>query len=474
MSDPFASRSRSLVVRAGLVLAVVAATGCQGGTGILRRWSMQDDPTLAKPITRDELGDNRGMIARWLSPEKAPHTGGKTNAALVLNSGKPDPETEAEIGAAEALFQQGKLAEAEAAFARLEKKKTASAIPVDEQGLDAPHRDQNLWERLKGDSTKKTSQPAWGEKVLFYLAECQYQQGKFVAANDTYERLLNTYPASPHLEKAVQREYSIALDWLAAGQEQAPPTEGGDVAGEGKADAAVSRASWLDHFNGRRPMVDVNGYAIKALEHVRQHDPTGPLADDAALAIAEYHLKKEVYEDASVYFDQMILDHPKSPLLQRAMLGSIDAKIKGYLGPQYDSDGLEKARALIERTKTYFPDRSPELSAKLDKDLALIANQQAEIAFREGEFYKRTGYVSGAEMSFGKVQALWPSSEWAGKAKVQMASLAKMKRKVAAPSRILTLPGAPDPTSQANNAGGAGGSPNGMGGAGGMSGMSGP
>lgn len=458
MSTPIPRRDPRLRLRAGLALAVLAATGCQGGTGVLRRWAMQDDPTLAKPISESELGDNRGMVARWLSPEKAPHTGGKTNASLVLAPSRPDPETEAEIKAAEGLFQQGKLAEAERAFARLESRKSAAAVPVNDQGLEATQQgEKGLWARLKGTPAKKRSEPVWGEKVLFYLAECQYQQGKFVAANDTYERLLNAYTGSPHLEKAVEREYAIAQDWLAAGAEPAQEDAKG---GEPKGDS-VRQASWVDHFNGRRPLVDVDGHALKALEHVRQHDPTGPLADDASLAIADHHFKKANYEDSSAYYDQLITDHPKSPLLQKAMLGSIDSKMKGYLGPEYDASGLEKARQLIRQVMVTFPERPASTNEKLQHDLDLIADQQAEIAYKHGEFYKRTGYVSGAEMCFGEVGARWPKSPWAAKAKDQMASLSKMERKAAAPSKILTLPGAPDPTSQGSSPGSLGTTPGG-------------
>ncbi len=451
--------SRRLLV-AGMVLAAFAATGCQGGTGIIRRWSMQDDRTLAKPISNEEFGDNRGRLARWLTPEKAPHTGGKTNVSLALAPSKPDPETQAKIDEAESLFQQGKLAEAERAFARLDTSRGAGKLEVADPAFDVKEND-GLWSRIaKGTLTSKPKrgQAAWGEKVLFYLAESQYQQGKFVAANDTYEKLLNTYPGSPHLEKAVEREFAIAQDWL-----KSEPAKTAD-ANAPPVDDAVRQASWLDHFNGRKPTVDVEGYGIKALEHVRQHDPTGPLADDATLAIAEYYMRKADYENASAYFDQLITDHPKGPLLQKGMLGSIDAKMKAYLGPEYDADGLEKARVLIRQVMMAFPERSDEVNKKLENDLNLIADQQAEITFKRGEFYKRTGYVSGAEMSFGEVRARWPKSPWAEKAQVQLASLGKMKRRAVEPSRILTLPGAPDPSSQ-------GSSPGTMGATGGMGGM---
>ena len=36
-------------------------------------------------------------------------------------------------------------------------------------------------------------------------------------------------------------------------------------------------------------------------------------------------------------------DHPKSPFLHDVQLAAIDARIKGYLGPDYDAAGLEQS-----------------------------------------------------------------------------------------------------------------------------------
>ena len=44
-------------------------------------------------------------------------------------------------------------------------------------------------------------------------------------------------------------------------------------------------------WKGRHPTVDVSGNALAVLEHVRHHDPLGPLADDAVMQIADYHFK---------------------------------------------------------------------------------------------------------------------------------------------------------------------------------------
>ncbi len=43
---------------------------------------------------------------------------------------------------------------------------------------------------------------------------------------------------------------------------------------------------WYGRFDGRLPIIDTAGSALKALEHVRHNYPDGPLADKAAMQIA--------------------------------------------------------------------------------------------------------------------------------------------------------------------------------------------
>ena len=90
---------------------------------------------------------------------------------------------------------------------------------------------------------------------------------------------------------------------------------------------------WYTHFTGGQPIIDTQGTALKALEHVRHHWPDGPLADDAVLQIADYYMRTADYETAAIYYDQLITDHHKSPFFQKAQLAAIDARMKGTWAP---------------------------------------------------------------------------------------------------------------------------------------------
>jgi outer membrane protein assembly factor BamD (BamD/ComL family) len=396
--------------------------GCASDpTGIMSRWRTANDKTITSSLDPDD----RGMMARWFSPKAPKNADPNEPSPFVLGKGglkatkvAPNPEADEEFRAAETLFQQGKLKDAEAAFKKLAKKRK-----------DTP----------------------WGEKSQYYLAETQYQQGKYTSAHNSFEQLHADYAATVYLEKLVAREYEIAQYWLSFSDPgRKPPKD----------------AAWTDRINGRRPLLDTGGYAMRVLEHVRQNDPQGPLADDATLQMADYHFAIGDYDAAAGYYDELLTGHPKSPYVQRAQLASIDSKMKGYLGPDYDGTGLEQARETVKQTMATFPERQASVDNALYHTIDLISDQQAERAYRVGQYYRRTGHVISAEYYFAMIPYRWPRSSWASQAKVQLAELAKMPRTESQPSKIMTPPNFTDPFGGAFG-GGANGM-NGMGGGGAM------
>jgi outer membrane protein assembly factor BamD (BamD/ComL family) len=425
--DPRPGTARACAVRPGALLlasalTLAAASGCQSGGGLLSLWRQGNDDSLSKGPTKDEINDNRNLMARWLTPKRNPHSNPDAiNPSPLMNGSdgyKPmqapkNPEAEAEFQAAERLFQQNKLEEAEGLFAKL---------------------------------AKNYKSTPWGEKGQYYLAECQYQRGKLVTAHTSFEKLVADYPGTEFLDKLVSREYAIAQVWLAQDDPNAKPDQ---------------KLAWYTRFTSERPLLDTNGSALQALEHVRHHDPTGPLADDAVLRIADEHMEHRDFESAALYYDQLTVDHPKSPFLQKAQLAAIDARIKGYLGPDYDGTGLDQARELIKQTMATFPDR-PAGNEKLYHTLDLINDQEAERTFRIGDYYQRTGKVISAEFYFGKIPQRWPKSAWATQAKTRLAQLATMPRKSSAPSKINITGTAGDPFASSGGVNGMNGPNGGM------------
>jgi outer membrane protein assembly factor BamD (BamD/ComL family) len=391
-----------------------AATGCQSGAGPWTRWIQGRNQTSPAP---DDVkpGDLLGRYLQKDEDEQPSRFGGLTLGASgwsPLKKTVTDEKLAADFAAAEKLYLQGDLDGAKSGFAAIARKQRSPKA------------------MLFGDA-KKTN-PGGGSpltmKSLYYLGEIHFQQGNYVAAHDRFEELIKEFPGTNYLDKAVERENQIGLAWMAyATGKEVEPT-----------------ARW-SRFRGRLPLVDTGGHAVAALDHVRMNDPTGPLADDAVMSIARYHADRGDYEAAAIHFDQLVSDHPKSPLMHEALTSSIDSKIKGYLGPEYDVTGLEQARETVHRTMQLFPERlaSTEDPEKNDlyKTLDVIADQEAERAYSVGSYYKRAGKVISSEYYFGMIVQKWPKTKWAEKAQVHLVELAKLPHKESLPSKIMGKPG---------------------------------
>lgn len=403
---------RPLLQLGVIVAAVLTCSGCS----TVSAWRMSRDSSLSRGPSEEEFGDNRNWLARWLSPKPGASTAAEVRSPLVLGSNgwKPmeppkNPVADEALAAAAKLMKEGKVAEGEAAY-----KKAA----------------------------KDYKDSYWGEKAQFALSESLFRRHRYYKAYEGYEEVLTRYPSSHYRDTIVGREYEIAQIFLA------------------QTDPEIKREQlpWTSHFNGTLPLFDTNGFALQVLEHVRHHEPDrdAPLGDDAVLQIADQHMKHRSYELAAMHYEQLATDYPKSPFVQRAQLAAIDARMKDYLGPEYDGAGLEKARETIKQTMAMFPERT-EGNEKLYHTLDLINDADAERAYTIAEYYRRTGKVASAEFYYGKVRYRWPKSSWAAKSKTKLAALAKMPRTESLPSKIFSSPGSIDSFNSSNGMGGMGG-----------------
>lgn len=425
MSEPL-QRTRPVgpwLAAFALLATVATAPGCRGGSGpALRGGGSWVPPMLGKA----DKPSQKGLMSRWIGPSSpAADPGVRQAGGLVLGPGgwatrEVDDDRKAEFEAAEDLFLKGDLDAAEKAFDRIARKEKNSSRPTTllggaSAGLEAIDKPRSKW----------------GMKALYYLGEIRFRKGDYVKSHDTFERLMKDYPGTPDLDEAVNREYQIGQIWM----NQAHPQEGREL------------LPWYARFWGGLPMIDSGGSAVAAFEHVRQNDPTGELADDSVQQIADHYRLVGDHETAAFYYDQLINDHTKSPLLHDALLSSIDAKMNAYIGPEYDFSGLAEARQTVERTMQLFPEQLTSTSDDLFHKIDLIEDQRAERDFTYGQYFKSAGYVASAEYYFGGIVQKWPKSPWASKAKVELAALSKMSREHAGPSTIMTPLGSGDPYS---------------------------
>lgn len=403
----------------------MVAPGCANVSTVTERWRRAFDDSIVKPISDAEVGDVRSTFSKLFRPLKssdvqnAQSYSAMTRGPYGLTPKKiaPNPVADAEIEKAEQLFRKGMFKESADAMRKIAKDRK-----------DTP----------------------WGEKAQYYLAEIYFQQHKYRYAHDEILRLLHDYQNTKYMEKVVRREYEIAEIWFKNADPKTPANE---------------KLPFSERFTGGLPIMDLNGYAIQALEKIQFSLPLDDMAPKALIRAADHYYETQNYGQASSSYDQLIGMYGKSPYVRRAELLSIDSKMKAYQGPQFDGAGLERARELVGHSIAQGLQPGGGNAEELMKTVDHINEAQAERAFERGKFYERTYKPRAAMYYYSKVTQIWPKSAYAQKAKHRLDELAKlpMDRQITKPSKIMAMPGA-------GPGGGVGASPMGMGGMG-MGGM---
>lgn len=267
------------------------------------------------------------------------------------------------------------------------------------------------------------------EDFMFLFAECDYHNGHFPHAQDGYDELLKKYTSSRHLEQSTRRLFSIANKWLltpkpASEVELAKYSETGELPikkGERSPHVPNRYALVPNLFDRSRPVFDTNGRAIQALTSVWLHDPTGPLADDALLMSATYHLRKHDYQEADRVFGIIREEYPRSEHTPAAYVLGSHAKRMAYQGARYDGKQLEEARKLTESTVRLFPENSHR--KRLITDMRRMDVQKAERDWEKVELYMRKGQPKSAAVYCEVIIQSYPQSTYAEQAKLLLAKI---------------------------------------------------
>jgi TolA-binding protein len=216
------------------------------------------------------------------------------------------------------------------------------------------------------------------EDAMYWLAESYFFDDRYKSANDAYGALIKKYDNTSYLVDIVPKQFRIARYW--------------DL-------SARKDSHWYPNLTDKtRPMVDATGYAIKAYNDVHLHDPRGPLADDAIMAIANSHFLHNRFEDAATYYEQYRKEFSDCEYIKQAHLLGIRAKLRCYQGPQYEVSPLDDADKLIDVTLTQFP--AEELGADRERLLAtkqLIRIERGQREFQSGEYYYKIHYYGAAQ-----------------------------------------------------------------------------
>ena len=271
------------------------------------------------------------------------------------------------------------------------------------------------------------------EDALFMMAESQYARGRHSWAQDGYDELLDKYPSTRHMNVATQRLFEISETWLRHPElvksEEIQPVNFEDPnetplppdTRERTWDPSLAMPVFPNMWDRSRPVFDTEGRALQALRSIWLHDPTGPLADDALMLTASYHLRKGDYSEADRTYEILREQYPRSPHLENAFLFGSHVKLMSYQGPLYEGQTLEEARRLTESTLRLYPNH-PERERKLD-EIREIDEARARREWEMVRYWQKKGRPLSVATACREVIRLYPNSSYAQQARELLAEM---------------------------------------------------
>jgi outer membrane protein assembly factor BamD (BamD/ComL family) len=218
------------------------------------------------------------------------------------------------------------------------------------------------------------------EESLFLKGECEFFTDHYEDAEDTFARLLKKYPRSRYLDLTQARRFAIAQYWFKTNQSD------------------PMALYEVNIFDESLPARDLYGHSMRVFNRIRLDDPTGKLADDATLALANAQLEAERFLKADEYYTDLRKTFPSSEHQFLAHFLGLKAKLMSYQGADYSGNALVEAEKLLKQIQRQFP-------VEAQQEREYLARAGAEIRFRlaEREWHRAQRHLRRSEYGAAKV-----------------------------------------------------------------------
>lgn len=357
--------------RCSLLVLLMMITGCHsiqsrpdrddGITGLLglrkqNEGQFQDD-LISNVDPLGERGFNQ-LLLDDLSP------GNLSTTVKVRTTYKEDRPT------AEAAYEKGQQ-KYEAAIAQLD------SDPDGEQHLEMFAQAANFFRLAAG----KFPDSQLEHDALYFQGESYFFANHYVLANRAFENLISRYAGTRYLDKVEKRRFAIAEYWLNLAEEGA-------------------------QFKFNDPSRPTKGLATQAqriFHRIRLDDPTGKLADDATLALANAYFKAEKWPDAADTYEDLRRNYPGSPHQFHAHLFELKSRLNSYQGKSYDEDPLKRADKLLKQIVKQFPQQARDEKEFLAKEAGLIRHLLAEREWGMAKYFEKQGENFAAKYYYEQV-----------------------------------------------------------------------
>ena len=158
----------------------------------------------------------------------------------------------------------------------------------------------------------------------------------------------------------------------------------------------------------------------------------GPNADKALFWCGYIHFYRGRYEEADLYFSQLVEMHKDSKLRPQALKMAVIAKNNSTGGAVYDSQKASEALQLVHHAEATMPElaKTSDDPEWLTRQKLAVRLQLAEKHFRTAEYYERTNHPASAYFYYELVCRQHPGTKYSDLAKGRIAELEKVRAKM--------------------------------------------
>ena len=197
--------------------------------------------------------------------------------------------------------------------------------------------------KLYNEAGKNWVSSALEQDAFMMTAESYFFSEDYPKSEDFYLKLLKNYPRTRYQDRIDQRLMEIGRFWKQFEDE----------------------FYHLNLTDKKRPLNDTRKHGVRVLEKMRLNNPTGKLADDVTIELANTAFERENWNDALDTYQDLITTYPDSPHQFDAHFLGVKAALMSYQGPEYSEEPLEKADKMIKQMVRQFPQKAREEEEKI-------------------------------------------------------------------------------------------------------------
>ncbi|MEK0424720.1 MAG: outer membrane protein assembly factor BamD [Planctomycetota bacterium] len=232
------------------------------------------------------------------------------------------------------------------------------------------------------------------QDAYFMTAESYFFAEDYPKAEDYYVKLIKEYPRTRYQDRVDQRRMEIGNYWL-----QFP-----------------DKFYNINLTDKKRPLNDTENHGKRVLEKMLLDSPTGRLADDVTMDIANTEFKRENWNEALDRYRDLITVYTDSPHQFDAHFLGAKSALLAYQGPQYSAEPLEQADKLLKQMVRQFSKQASERKEPIAEMLAEVKYRQAERLYDEATYRNNKQEYAAAIVYCDRILDNYPDTPFADKA----------------------------------------------------------